>query len=145
LKIIRRDCLCRKGQIFSIDALLSFAIFLLIITLAFFVWNYTVTKINSMDQREEADTITYVLSQAIIKDYANNSVSSLFSINDAVCKKYGMYRSNMHCFVGLTFENQSEYHIGYATNSTDAYVATELRMIIVENKIILFKLGVISE
>lgn len=135
----------KKGQIFSIDALLSFGIFLIILLIVFFVWNYSITKTTTITDKENVDIIAYVLSSSIVNYQLNNSISSFFAINDALCKKYGMYESTMHCFSFLTLENSSTFMTGNFLNGTGAYSSTEVRMVRIENQAAILTVGVSNE
>lgn len=131
----------KKGQIFSIDAFIAIGVFIIIMTLAFFLWNYSVNRVDKTTEYENIIQTSLLVNNAIKKDLFNDSLDSLSSLNQEYCKSKGMIDSRMECFILVKLENGSKYTYGYL-NYSKQYVKKWKNILLIDENIANVDIGV---
>lgn len=126
---------------FSVDALISIAVFLIVIIIVFFIWFQALNKTHEADLKKELDSVVYYMSQGIIDSHINGNISSIQSLDQSVCQKYGMYGYGMNCFFDVEQDDGSKFNYGTKYNNK-SFTSTISRMIVVDNKITKIHMGV---
>jgi hypothetical protein len=134
----------KKGQLFSIDALVSFGVFLIILIIIFFMWNYSLNKTYDNDRKRETEQVSILVFEGLLKKQINSTFSNIISINDTTCKNNGMYRSTMHCFLEVTLENGTKYS-SKKENESYKYTSTITRFKRLDNQNAIIILGISDE
>jgi len=133
-----------KGQVFSVDAIISIILFIVILIIVFYSWEYSISRVDSNEKKQDLGKVCFYLTQNILYEDINTSISSFTSITDSTCKKSGVYSKTMNCFFILNLENKSIYYVG-EKNISKKYTSTISRMIFIENKMALLTVGVQNE
>ena len=133
-----------RGQVFSIDVIISIILFIVILILVFYSWEYSISRVDSNEKKKDLSEVCFYLTQNVLYNEINTSLSSFTSISNSVCDKNGVYSKTMNCFFILNLENKSIYYVGQK-NITKKYTSTISRIILMENQMALLTVGVQNE
>ncbi|MFA6088732.1 MAG: hypothetical protein WC755_02620, partial [Candidatus Woesearchaeota archaeon] len=78
-----------KGQVFSVDAIISIILFIVILIIVFYSWEYSISRVDSNEKKQDLGKVCFYLTQNILYEDINTSISSFTSITDSTCKKSG--------------------------------------------------------